>query len=156
MVCFMTQQPYKTLDGQAFADAYSVLENELSQFSDDCGPCSTTPFELLWKIIPSIDRDEWSLITGYITFFKVLVFWLHFRTENMYDDARCLIDSLRFRLTASAVTALKAHSGLLLRRTTRGQKEREMFKVCSMEAHLSPFIHFVLFHFAVDNKRVVL
>jgi len=76
--------------GQAFADAYSVLENELSQFSDDCGPCTTTAFELLQKIIPSIDREEWSLITGYITWFEVLVFWLHFS-----DGAHCLIDSFK-------------------------------------------------------------
>lgn len=54
----MSSQPYKTFVEQSFADAYSVLENELSQFLDDCGPCSTAPFALLRKIIPSIDQEE--------------------------------------------------------------------------------------------------
>ncbi|ONK59009.1 uncharacterized protein A4U43_C08F2030 [Asparagus officinalis] len=48
--CFRIHQCIK-----AFADAYSSLKSELSHFSDDCGPCSTTPFEILRKIIPSID-----------------------------------------------------------------------------------------------------
>nr|XP_010941141.2 LOW QUALITY PROTEIN: uncharacterized protein LOC105059516 [Elaeis guineensis] len=51
--CFRIHQCIK-----AFADAYSVLENELSQFSGNCAPTSTGTFRLLPKIIPSIDNEE--------------------------------------------------------------------------------------------------
>ncbi|XP_038970781.1 uncharacterized protein LOC103712263 isoform X2 [Phoenix dactylifera] len=51
--CFRVHQCIK-----AFADAYSVLENELSQFSGNCAPTSTGTFRILPKIIPSIGREE--------------------------------------------------------------------------------------------------
>ncbi|OAY76293.1 Non-canonical poly(A) RNA polymerase PAPD5 [Ananas comosus] len=50
--CFRIHQCIK-----AFADAYSVLENELTQFSGDHTPTSASSFSLLRKIIPSIDHD---------------------------------------------------------------------------------------------------
>ncbi|KAF8687303.1 hypothetical protein HU200_042984 [Digitaria exilis] len=50
--CFRIHQCIK-----AFADAFAVLENELSQFSSECSmPASS--FYILKKIIPSIDSDE--------------------------------------------------------------------------------------------------
>ncbi|KAG1360849.1 hypothetical protein COCNU_09G003120 [Cocos nucifera] len=51
--CFRVHQCIK-----AFADAYSVLENELSQFSGNCAPSSTGTFKILQKIVPSIGREE--------------------------------------------------------------------------------------------------
>lgn len=50
--CFRIHQCIK-----AFADAYTLLESELSHFVDENGPCTTEPFELLRKIIPSIARE---------------------------------------------------------------------------------------------------
>jgi hypothetical protein len=50
--CFRIHQCIK-----AFADAFTVLENELLQFSAECyTPVSS--FNLLKKIMPSIDFDE--------------------------------------------------------------------------------------------------
>ncbi|XP_039807906.1 uncharacterized protein LOC120671596 isoform X2 [Panicum virgatum] len=50
--CFRIHQCIK-----AFADAFAVLENELLQFSSECSmPASS--FNILKKIIPSIDSDE--------------------------------------------------------------------------------------------------
>ncbi|KAF8658684.1 hypothetical protein HU200_059158 [Digitaria exilis] len=50
--CFRIHQCIK-----AFADAFAALENELSQFSSECSmPASS--FNILKKIIPSIDSDE--------------------------------------------------------------------------------------------------
>ncbi|XP_066371809.1 uncharacterized protein [Miscanthus floridulus] len=50
--CFRIHQCIK-----AFADAFAVLENELLEFSSECSmPAST--FNILKKIIPSIDSDE--------------------------------------------------------------------------------------------------
>lgn len=50
--CFRIHQCIK-----AFADAFAVLENELLQFSSECSmPVSS--FNILKKIIPSIDSDE--------------------------------------------------------------------------------------------------
>ncbi|XP_072977405.1 uncharacterized protein [Typha angustifolia] len=51
--CFRIHQCIK-----AFADAYSVLENELPQFSGDCVPTSAPTFRLLRKIITSIDCED--------------------------------------------------------------------------------------------------
>ncbi|KAG8074968.1 hypothetical protein GUJ93_ZPchr0006g44953 [Zizania palustris] len=50
--CFRIHQCIK-----AFADAFAVLENELLQFSAECNTLAS-PFNLLKKIIPSIDSDE--------------------------------------------------------------------------------------------------
>jgi len=50
--CFRIHQCIK-----AFADAFAVLENKLLQFSSECSmPASS--FNILKKIIPSIDSDE--------------------------------------------------------------------------------------------------
>lgn len=51
--CFRIHQCIK-----AFSDAYSVLENELSQFSGNHAPASTGKFRLLPKIIPIIGHEE--------------------------------------------------------------------------------------------------
>ncbi|KAG0491932.1 hypothetical protein HPP92_005330 [Vanilla planifolia] len=51
--CFRIHQCIK-----AFADAYTTLENELSQISDKCGANSAPSFRLLRKIIPSIDCED--------------------------------------------------------------------------------------------------
>ncbi|XP_038971597.1 terminal nucleotidyltransferase 4B-like [Phoenix dactylifera] len=51
--CFRIHQCIK-----AFADAYSVLENEISQFSGNCAPTSMGTFRLLPKNIPSIVDEE--------------------------------------------------------------------------------------------------
>ncbi|KAM0935770.1 putative polynucleotide adenylyltransferase [Dioscorea sansibarensis] len=50
--CFRIHQCIK-----AFADAYAVLENEQSQFSDNCPPTSLASFMLLETIIPSIGQE---------------------------------------------------------------------------------------------------
>ncbi|KAK8456121.1 hypothetical protein SEVIR_4G280100v4 [Setaria viridis] len=50
--CFRIHQCIK-----AFADAFAVLENELLQFSSECSMPESS-FNILKKIIPSIDTDE--------------------------------------------------------------------------------------------------